>query len=141
MVEADPGIFAGLAAVPEVAVADMAELDARLRIADKPFVVRGLVKDWPLVEAGRRSSRDARAYLLRHHRGMPIEHQRRAVEWFLLLHEVPIDLAHQYAHAPVPPIPHEETTIDVEDSTPALYDNGLDASEGLWLRPGWAGRG
>ena len=68
MAKADHGIFAGLAAVPEVAVANMAELDARLRTTDKPFVVRGLVKDWPLVETGRRSSRDARAYLLRHHR-------------------------------------------------------------------------
>ncbi len=62
---------------------------------------------------------------------MPIEHQRRAVEWLLLLHEVTIDLAHKYAHVPVPPIPHEETKIDVEDSTPALYDNGHDRSEGL----------
>ncbi|MFI8594321.1 IS1249 family transposase [Microbacterium sp. NPDC078428] len=28
-------------------------------------------------------------HLLRHHRGMTLEHRRRAVEWFLLLHEVP----------------------------------------------------
>jgi hypothetical protein len=70
MVDTDPGIFEDLARVPEVRVVDAADLDARLQGADTPFVVRGLVKDWPLVEAGRRSSREARAYLLRHHRDM-----------------------------------------------------------------------
>jgi hypothetical protein len=64
MAEADPGRFDALARVSEVAVAGTAELDRRLREADRPFVVRGLVADWPLVEAGRRSGRDARAYLL-----------------------------------------------------------------------------
>lgn len=65
MAEADPGIFSGLARIPEVAVADPEDLDARLRAATEPFVVRGLVSDWPLVAAGRRSARDARDYLLR----------------------------------------------------------------------------
>ena len=50
MAEADPGVLAGLAAVPEVAVADTAALDAQLRAATAPFVVRGLGADWPLVE-------------------------------------------------------------------------------------------
>ena len=40
-------------------------------------------------------------HLLRHHRGMTIEHRRRAIEWFLLLREVPLDLAHQHTHIPV----------------------------------------
>lgn len=71
MAEADPGIFATLAHVPEVRVADAADLDTRLREADAPFVVRGLVNDWPLVAAGRRSARDARDYLLRHRRDLP----------------------------------------------------------------------
>lgn len=77
-------------------------------------------------------------YLLRHHRGMNIEHRRRAVEWFLLLHEVPIDRAHQYADRPAPkrPAPAAEEPLG-----PALYDTGLDPTEGLWTRSGWAGRG
>jgi hypothetical protein len=66
MAEADPGIFRALATVPEVTVVDAADLDSRLRTADTPFVVRGLVADWPLVVAGKRSAADARAYLLRH---------------------------------------------------------------------------
>ncbi|HEY0623202.1 cupin-like domain-containing protein [Sphingomonas sp.] len=71
MAEADPGAFSGLAAVPELAVADAADLDARLRSAEAPFVVRGLVADWPLVAAGKRSGGDARAYLLGKHRDLP----------------------------------------------------------------------
>ncbi len=51
--------------MPEITVTGPAELDAYLKQADKPFVVRGLVSDWPLVQAGRRSARDARDYLLR----------------------------------------------------------------------------
>jgi len=71
MAEADPGPLSGLAAVPEIAVANAGELDDRLREADAPFVVRGLVADWPLVAVGRRSGRDARAYLLGKHRDVP----------------------------------------------------------------------
>jgi hypothetical protein len=42
------------------------ELDARLKTAREPFVIRGLVADWPLVKAGLESSASARAYLLEH---------------------------------------------------------------------------
>jgi len=44
------------------------ELDARLKTAREPFVIRGLVADWPLVKAGLESSASARAYLLEHRR-------------------------------------------------------------------------
>ena len=71
MAEACPGIFAGLPVIPEVTVTDAADLDARLRGADRPFVVRGLVADWPLVATGRRSSGEARTYLLSHARTVP----------------------------------------------------------------------
>lgn len=67
MAEADPRLTAA-AQVAEIAVVDAADLDARLRGADQPFVVRGLVADWPLVRAGRQSAEAARDYLLRHHR-------------------------------------------------------------------------
>lgn len=77
-------------------------------------------------------------HLLRNHRGMPIEHRKRAVEWFLLLHEIPLADAHKHAYAPTP-----AATVNAEENTeaPPLYDTGLDATEGLWLRSGWAGRG
>lgn len=68
MAEADPGALAAIAPVEDAGRLSAVELDARLRDADRPFVVRGLVADWPLVEAGRNSSRDARDYLLRKRR-------------------------------------------------------------------------
>jgi|TARA_B100001146_G_scaffold221972_2_gene233454 hypothetical protein len=68
---------------------------------------------------------------------MSIEHRRRAVEWFLLLHEIPIEHAHTHAEPPTPTRPSQTVA---EPDGPALYDTGLDASEGLWLRSGWAGR-
>ena len=71
MAEADPGIFATLAPVPEVAITGAEELDTRLREASTPFIVRGLVSDWPLVVAGQRSGREARDYLLGLHRDRP----------------------------------------------------------------------
>jgi hypothetical protein len=46
-------------------------LDARLKGARTPFIVRGLVADWPLVEAGRKSGREARDYLLGRSRDVP----------------------------------------------------------------------
>lgn len=73
--------------------------------------------------------------LLRHHRGMTIEHRRRAVEWFLLLREVPLERAHQHAHTPEPAVPQ---TVQ-EHLGPELYGTGLDATEGLWHRSGWIG--
>jgi len=61
--EADPSILPALTPVAEATVADAADLDAKLRAATAPFVVRGLVRDWPLVQAGLRSGKAARDYL------------------------------------------------------------------------------
>ena len=71
MAEADPGLLRATLAVPEVAIADADALDRALREATAPFVVRGLVADWPLVEAGRRSGKAARDHILRHARAVP----------------------------------------------------------------------
>lgn len=71
MADADSGILGALAKVPEIEIADASDLDRRLSKADRPFLVRGLVANWPLVEAARRSGRAARDYLLAHRRDMP----------------------------------------------------------------------
>lgn len=59
-----------LASLPRVAEVRIApdELDARLRDAREPFVMRGLAAEWPLVLAGRESGDAARGYLLAHRR-------------------------------------------------------------------------
>ncbi|WP_309751289.1 cupin-like domain-containing protein [Novosphingobium sp.] len=66
MVEAD----AALAALPRVAelTLDRTQLDDRLRAAREPFVVRGLVADWPLVQVGLTGAAAVRDYLVSHAR-------------------------------------------------------------------------
>lgn len=73
MAEADPSIFARMKRVEVREAADFAALSALLDEAKQPFVVRGLVADWPLVKAGLSSARDARAYLLEKARPVPFE--------------------------------------------------------------------
>ncbi|ALE17730.1 Pass1-related protein [Altererythrobacter epoxidivorans] len=50
---------------------DAAALDALICSADRPFVIRGLVAEWPLVQAGKRSAKEARDYLVDHARKRP----------------------------------------------------------------------
>lgn len=67
MADAPPAIRAALPPVAEEPVAASA-LDARLREARTPFVVRRLIADWPLVKAGLEGGAAARAYLLERRR-------------------------------------------------------------------------
>lgn len=71
MAEADASIFAAMPAVEERTAQDAAALDAMLQGARTPFVIRGLVRDWPLVQAGLTSARAARAYLVERARPVP----------------------------------------------------------------------
>lgn len=76
-------------------------------------------------------------HVLRTHRGMTEEHMKRAAEWFLTLHEIPLDRAHELIQ---PAQPDTDPTLDTkhEDTPePHLYDTGLSAEEGLWARSGW----
>jgi hypothetical protein len=51
-----------------------AELDARLKSATEPFIIRGIARDWPLVRSGiEGGGAGARAYLLRHARDRRFE--------------------------------------------------------------------
>lgn len=79
--------------------------------------------------------------VLRAHRGMTEEHMKRAAEWFLTLHEIPLSDAHQLIAPPPQPQPDDEPGIADELQLPPLYDTALSADEGLWTRSGWAGRG
>lgn len=76
--------------------------------------------------------------VLRNHRGMSEAHMKRAAEWFLTLHEIPLERAHEFITTTPPPTPVNET--NEAPIGPVLYDTGLSADEGLWLRSGWAGR-
>jgi len=78
--------------------------------------------------------------LLRRHRGMTSEHQRRAVEWWCFRKSpdprIPRDLIKTENYAPAPATPRQTT----EPDGPATYDTAMTAEEGLWARTGWAGR-
>lgn len=78
--------------------------------------------------------------MLRRHRGMSTEHQRRAIEWWLHAHAVaapePASLIQPRHYNPQP----IKTITTDEPDGPTGYDNALNAEEGLWLRRGWAGR-
>lgn len=77
--------------------------------------------------------------LLRRHRGMTSDHQRRAVEWY----------CYQRSPRPAPPSslirpehykPTPTTHVIPDDPEPRAYDTATTAEEGLWARKGWAGR-
>ncbi|MBE1877501.1 IS1249 family transposase [Myceligenerans pegani] len=78
--------------------------------------------------------------LLKRHRGMTPEHQKRAVEWWCYLHSEnptqPADLARPEHWNPQPSPP----VINDKPIDPAGYDTTATAEEGLWARKGWAGR-
>lgn len=71
MAERDGAIYPRLAQVAERALDKGEGLDALLSGAREPFILRGLVSDWPLVQAARRSAREARQHLLDHARDRP----------------------------------------------------------------------
>ncbi|MDE2619472.1 MAG: cupin-like domain-containing protein [Sphingomonadales bacterium] len=71
MADDAPASLADLPRVAELPAATGPALDRVLRGATEPFVMRGLVADWPLVEAARQSDRDARSYLVDRARDVP----------------------------------------------------------------------
>lgn len=71
MVDGDPAIFAAIPAVAEREATTPAALDNLLRGSRLPFVIRGLVADWPMVEAGLRAPREVRRYLVERARDVP----------------------------------------------------------------------
>lgn len=79
--------------------------------------------------------------VLRNHRGMSEAHMKRAAEWFLTLHEIPLERAHELITEQAIARPKDGAVAGVEHDEPVLYGTGLDASEGYWLRQGWGGRG
>ena len=67
--------------------------------------------------------------LLKRHRGMSEEHRRRAAEWFLTLHELPLTTALNTA-TPTPKKP--AATRREEPDGPALYDTARNPEEGAY---------
>lgn len=79
--------------------------------------------------------------ILRAHRGMSEEHQKRAIEWYLYLHsetpDQPARLIRPEHYTPTRP--QTQTAVE-QPHGPEEYGNTATAEEGLWARKGWAGR-
>lgn len=82
--------------------------------------------------------------MLRLHRGMPVEHRRRAVEWFCWSHADPASRPGlEEFITPELYVPRrsrdEEIEADDDLDGPQLYGTEAIAEEGLWTRAGRAG--
>ncbi|MHC6176748.1 IS1249 family transposase [Glutamicibacter sp. X7] len=82
--------------------------------------------------------------LISHHRGMPIEHRRRACEWFCWNRAEPRSRANlpTMIRASGKLVLEREATMkpDEEQVGPVLYGRHTTAEEGLYSRSGWGGR-
>ena len=56
----------------EIDVKGPADIGEDVLLATEPVVMRGLVADWPAVQAGRRSARDAADYVRQFYAGRPV---------------------------------------------------------------------
>lgn len=83
--------------------------------------------------------------MIRNHRGMPIEHRRRACEWFCWTH------ADKSSRPTLPALIKANKAYEQEQAEakqkaaedpvgPELYGTTATAEEGLYSRAGWAGR-
>lgn len=130
MADVDPGSFSPLAAIPEVTVSGPDELDRRLRGAEEPFVVRNLVRDWPLVEAGRRSGQAARRYLLERARNVPFMVSYGPPETRgRLFYDDAMRMNFRTARAALPEIFAQMEAAEGEADPPAIYLASIDVHE------------
>lgn len=130
MGDGNTSLFKALAPMPEVTVSGAAELDALLKAADRPFVVRGLVRDWPLVQAGLKSGRDARDYLLR---------RRRDVKFVVsvgepqsggrLFYDTDMKMNFQTVKAKLPEIFARIDAVEDQADAPPIYLASIDMQE------------
>lgn len=123
---AESGVIDTLQRVGEEQV-DASELDARLKGAREPFVVRGLVSRWPLVEAGRRSGGDAREYLLRRARDVPFMVSIGTSEsGGRLFYDEAMAMNFRTARARLPEIFTQIDTLEERPNAPPIYLASVD---------------
>ncbi|MFL0416005.1 cupin-like domain-containing protein [uncultured Sphingomonas sp.] len=126
MAEGDAGIFADLRLVDERSVAGTT-LDAALTGAETPFVVRGLVRDWPLVQAGLESGQAARDYLLRRRRDAPFTVSVGAPgSDGRLFYDEAMRMNFRVAKAKLPDIFRQIDAIEAQPDAPPIYLASID---------------
>jgi len=79
--------------------------------------------------------------LLRRHRGMSAEHQRRSVQWWLVMHQANPPTPSTYVKPEHYTPPHEPTPARTEDTgIPKLHDTAFSPEDGNGIQHGWASR-
>jgi hypothetical protein len=125
--DADRDIFAQLPRVEEITVAGPAGLDVALREAKAPFIVRGLIADWPLVQAGKTSARAARDYLLRRQRDRPFTVSVGAPgTGGRLFYDAAMAMNFRTLKAKLPEIFAQIDTNEGKEDAPAIYLASID---------------
>lgn len=121
-----------LAAVPPVAEETVAleALDARLKGARAPFVVRGLAADWPLVRAGFQGSDAARAYLagLARSRNFPVNIGTPG-GGDRLFYNAAMGMNFQMAQGPLAGILNGIAANEDKPDAPAIYLSSIDVGD------------
>ena len=106
---------------------DAAELDLWLKGARKPFVLRGLAKDWPLVRAGLESAQAARDYLAgkARDRAFPI-HIGTPGGGDRLFYNAAMGMNFQTAQGPLPAILEGIAANEDKPAAPTIYLSSID---------------
>ena len=123
---ADAALMNGPARVAEERVGK-GDLDVRLKGARTPFVIRGLVANWPLVEAGRISGREARDYLLSKHRNVPfVVSIGQAGTGGKLFYDDAMQMNFRTARGKLPDIFAQIDAFEEKTDTPPIYLASID---------------
>lgn len=123
---ADAALMNGPARVAEERVGK-GDLDVRLKGARTPFVIRGLVANWPLVEAGRISGREARDYLLSKHRNVPfVVSIGQAGTGGKLFYDDAMQMNFRTARGKLPDIFAQIDAFEDKTDTPPIYLASID---------------
>ena len=103
------------------------ELDARLRGAREPFILRGLAADWPLVRAGLDSARAARDYLSgkARDRAFPVQIGTPG-GGDRLFYDTAMGMNFQSAQGPLPTILEGIAANEGKPEAPAIYLSSID---------------
>ncbi len=115
--------------VAEVAVAP-SELDAHLRGARTPFVMRGIARDWPLVAAARASAQHARALLARHGRDrvFPASIGQSGGE-DRLFYDAAMAMNFRMVNAPLPQLLDAIAQAETDSAAPTIYLSSIDIDD------------
>lgn len=127
MADADPFLLNSLPRVDERPLDGPEALAEALDSDPAPFVVRGLVRDWPLVAAGARSAQAARQYLLEHATAAPFTlHRGRMPGDERLFYDDSFGMNFTTEHARLGAINEAFDAAEADPASPTLYLTSVD---------------